>query len=191
MPLDCLVYLRAHFFISLEVLCLHRIVFKCFMTILYAVLFVVVWSVGFYLLKAYALNSRIENIMVSMQADVSKNNYLSPESYVMYERMLMDLQDDMNTGGDVFIDGFVINYNHDCTTVPPANGLTYSTRLDTVADMGDVAIIELQVYFRTVDLFFDPGASSGADRVGVNNDTDVVFSYVYQVPCLRYINVTE
>lgn len=171
---------------------LHRIVFKCFMTILYAIIFVVVWSVGFYLLKAYALNSRIENIMVSMQEDVSKNNYLSPESYAMYARMLMDLQDDMNTGGDTFIDGFVINYSHDCATVPPSNGLVYSTRLDTVADMGDVAIIELQVHFRTVDLFFDPSATSGADRVGVDNDnTNTVMTYVYQVPCLRYISVTE
>ena len=170
---------------------MHRIVFKSFMAIVYAILFVVIWSVGFYIFKAYALNSRMENIMASMQESVSRDNYLTPESYTMYERMLMDLQNDMNVGGDTFIDGFNINYNHDCVSPVPENGLTYSTRLDTVADMGDVAIIEVQVSFRVVNFFYDPSESGAANQVKVGNSTSNTFTYVYQVPCLRYISITE
>lgn len=160
------------------------------MAIMYAIIFVVIWSVAFYLFKAYTLNSRIENIMVSMQEDVSRNNYLTPEAYTMYERMLMDLQMDMNVGGDVFINGFDINYSHDCTVDVPINGLTYSKRLDTVADMGDVAIIELTVGFRAVAWIYDASENGAANQSQLRQKENTI-TYVYQVPCLRYISITD
>lgn len=172
---------------------MNKLVAGAFKTIAYAIIFVVVWSVGFYLFRAYALNKKMESIMSFMEMEVSKHNYLTEDSYKMFEGMLKNLADDMNGTDNTFIQGFNINYHHDCSFEPTTSSLTYSKRLDTPAAYGDVAIIELSVTINAIDLFYDPApdASKGAaDEIQIGA-TGVEFTYLSQVPCLRYISVTE
>lgn len=171
-----------------------RIVANSFKAIAYAIIFVIIWSVGFYLFRAYALNNKMESIVASMESEVSKHNYLTNEAYTMYESMLENMADDMNNGS-TFIRGYRINYNHPCDmTLPVGTSLTYSTQLDTPADYGDVAIIELSVTVNAVDLFYDPSPDGAANAIGIRDGDDgvgVTFTYTSQVPCLKYISVTS
>lgn len=188
---------------------MHRIVITAFKAVAFSIIFVVVWSVVFYLLRVSSLNSRLETVMVSMQQDVAKNNYLTEDAYTMYESILRGIADDMNTttGGseviyDNFIVGFRINYNHGISndlanqigladgSGGEANGAHYSTVLSNPGNAGDIAVIELTVVFNAITWGHNVAADSGVDQL-VSGTTTNSISYVYQVPCLRYISVTE
>lgn len=171
-----------------------RVVANSFKAIAYAIIFVIVWSTVFYLFRAYALNKKMESIMISMEAEVSKHNYLTEDAYTMYENMLRNIANDMNNDGN-FIRGFRINYTHPCNmTTPAGTPLTYSRQLNTPADYGDVAIIELSVTVNAIDLFYDPTPDSAADAIVIGDGdagVGVTFTYTSQVPCLKYISVTD
>lgn len=172
---------------------MNRFVIVAFKAIAYAVIFVMIWSVLFYLYRAYSLNQKIESVMTSMEQEVSKHNYLTEDAYKMYEGILRGIAADMNNG-DTFVQGFNINYSHDCSTTLPSNGLTYSKRLDTPADYGDVAVIELSVTINAVDLFYDNTADGAANELQIGDGQNGIateFTYISQVPCLRYISVTN
>lgn len=78
---------------------MHKIVVTAFKAVALSIIFIVVWSVVFYLMRVFSLNSRIETVMVSMQQDIARNNYLTEDSYHMYEDILRGIADDMNSGG--------------------------------------------------------------------------------------------
>lgn len=173
-----------------------RFVAVAFKSVAYAIIFVVIWSVVFYLYRAYALNQKMESVMTTMEQEVARHNYLTESSYGVYEEILSNIQQDMN-GGSEFIRGFRINYHHPCDTagipnVSPDGSVKYSKQLDTPANYGDIAVIELSVTINALDLFYDPGASSGAEQLQINDDgIATTFTYMSQVPCLRYISVTN
>lgn len=177
---------------------MNKLVMTAFKAIAYSIIFVVIFSVVFYLYRVYSLNQRIEALMVTMQQEVSKNNYLPEDTYEMYEGMLINIADTMNGANKgSFIRGYNINYRRDCDFVPPAgSSLHYSKRLDTPADYGDVAIIELTVTINAVNWFYDPNADGSANSVQINETGEggrgsITMTYTYQVPCLRYISVTN
>lgn len=172
---------------------MNKVVWTAFKSVAFAILFVIVWSVSFYLFKAYSLNQKIESVMVTMQQEVSKNNYLPESAYEMYENLLRDVATNMN-GNEAgsFIQGFNINYHHDSQFQPTSvGGVNYSTRLDTPADYGDIAVIELQVTMNAVEWFYDPAEDGAANQVKTDNNAATTLTYTYQVPCLRYISVTN
>lgn len=174
---------------------MHRIVAGAFKAIFMSILFVIVFDVVFYIARVEMLNQRIESTMVTMQQEVSKNNYLPEDSYKMYEGILKGIAKDMNgTSGDKFVNGYWINYHSDCDSAyshsMQASGLTPSTRLDTPADYGDVAVIELSVQINALAWGYDRN-QDGAANESQHYYLTRIFTYTYQVPCLRYISVTK
>lgn len=183
---------------------MHRIVYGAFKAIFMSVLFIVIWDIVFFLMRAEMLNQRIESTMVTMQQEVARNNYLPTDSYKMYKGILVGIANDMN--GDKpgsFVNGYNINYKHECnadySNAMKTAGLTPVKRLDTPGNYGDVAVIELQVSVNALSFSYMPefDATTG-DR---NYDGDAnktrhytvqrIYTYTYQVPCLRYISVTK
>lgn len=172
---------------------MNKTVWTAFKAVAFAIIFVIVWSVAFYLFKAYSLNQKIESLMVTMQQEVSKNNYLTNSTYTMYEELLVDIAETMN-GNEAgsFVRGFNINYNHPSTFQPMSSGgVNYVTQLDTPGNYGDIAVIELQVTMNAIEWFYDPAEDGAANQVQTDNDALTTLTYTYQVPCLRYISVTD
>lgn len=178
---------------------MHRIVASCFKAIAYAILFVILWDVGFYLWRANILNQRMESLMVSMQQVVTNNNYLPEGDYEMYTALLQQIAADMNTG-DRFINGFYINYDRNSSYRPEiiaskwdggnyVNANICRYRLDTPADYGDVAVIEIGVNINTVT-WTDDGRHNAVD-INPDHTGNTTFMYTYQVPCLNYATVTD
>lgn len=172
---------------------MNRTVWVAFKSVAFAIFFVVIWSVAFYLFKAYSLNQKIESLMVTMQQEVSKNNYLPPETYDMYEELLVDIAETMNgEEAGSFVRGFNINYSHESNFQPVGTGgVEYVTQLDTPGNYGDIAVIELQVTMNAITWFYDPAEDGAANQVQLDDDLGVTLTYTYQVPCLRYISVTN
>lgn len=172
---------------------MNKTVWVAFKAVAFSIIFVIIWSVSFYLFKAYSLNQKIESVMVTMQQEVSKNNYLPQSTYDMYEEMLRGIAGTMN-GNEAgsFVRGFNINYHHNSAFQPTSvGGVNYVTRLDTPGNYGDVAVIELQVTMNAVEWFYDPAEDGAANQVQTDNNAATTLTYTYQVPCLRYISVTN
>lgn len=183
---------------------MHKIVLNAFKAVAFAIIFVIIWSVVFYLIRVFSLNSKMETIAVSMQQSVAKNNYLTSDEFDMYMRMLGNIKREMNapasaghdTLGDNFIVGFRINYGRECSTEYKdrlvGDMSHYVTDLEKCGNAGDIAVIELQVAFNSIT-WRQNGTDSGAANQIVVNDTDYdrIISYTYQVPCLRYISYTD
>lgn len=193
---------------------MHRIVVTAFKAVAYAMIFVIIWSVVFYLFRVFALNSKLETIMVSMRQDVSQNNYLTEDKYEMYKTMLLDVANEMNNG-DTFVVGYNLNYakgdkpNACVSDDTPSNmGLqykksdgykmseatnspTYSLNLANPAACGDVAVIELQVGFNALSWRYDTAEQAAADELKLTDDIVNTITYTYQVPCLKYVNVVD
>lgn len=175
---------------------MHRIVANCFKGIAFAIIFVIVWDLGFYLWRANALNQRMESLAVSMQEVVSKNNYLPEGDRAMFNSILNSIKDDMNVS-DTFINAFDWNYKDNCvfdsSTLQNNLGANkLRKRMKYPASYGDVMVIELRVslnatYWTQVNT--DSQGNSG--DTFVNNDKGIVFTYTYLVPCLKYTTVTD
>lgn len=192
---------------------MHRIVVTAFKAVAYAMIFVIIWSVVFYLFRVFALNSKLETIMVSMRQDVSQNNYLTEDRYEMYKTMLLDVANEMNNG-DTFVVGYNLNYakgdkSNACVSddTPSNMGLhytsdgykmsgatnspTYSLNLAKPAACGDIAVIELQVGFNALSWRYDTAEQAAADELKLTDDIVNTITYTYQVPCLKYVNVVD
>lgn len=192
---------------------MHRIVVTAFKAVAYAMIFVIIWSVVFYLFRVFALNSKLETIMVSMRQDVSQNNYLTEDRYEMYKTMLLDVANEMNNG-DTFVVGYNLNYakgdkSNACVSddTPSnmglhytsdgykmsgaANSPTYSLNLAKPAACGDVAVIELQVGFNAISWRYDTAEQAAANELKLTDDIVNTITYTYQVPCLKYVNVVD
>lgn len=169
-----------------------KIVATVFRAIMFAMIFVIVWDVTFYLYRVNSLNQQMESVLVTMQQEVSNNNYLTPDAYEMYKGMLEDIQYRMNSDPDEpFVRGFDLNYYQDCVaSTSSVSGLTFSKKLSVPADYGDVAIIELSVGIYTTNWFFDPTQAAEADSTQRRALTNRI-TYTYQVPCLKYISITS
>lgn len=192
---------------------MHRIVVTAFKAVAYAMIFVIIWSVVFYLFRVFALNSKLETIMVSMRQDVSQNNYLTEDRYEMYKKMLLGVANEMNNG-DTFVVGYNLNYatggkSNACMSDDiitnmglrnksgeykmsgATNSPTYSLNLANPAACGDVAVIELQVGFNALSWRYDTTEQAAADELKLTDDIVNTITYTYQVPCLKYVNVVD
>ena len=174
---------------------MHRIVANCFKSIAFAIIFVIVWDLGFYLWRANVLNQRMESIAVSMQEVVSKNNYLPQGDAEMFSSILKQIQSDMNVS-DVFIKAMDWNYLDKSEYKPVINVKEgYSTKniaryqMDTPASYGDVMVVELRVCINA-PTWYQATASNSADSFQHRNN-GIVFTYTYLVPCLKYTTVTN
>lgn len=77
---------------------MNRLVFSVFKTIAFAMIFVFVWDMAFYLYRVSSLNQRMENIMTSMQKVVMENNCMPEEDAKMYYQLLVNMASDFNGG---------------------------------------------------------------------------------------------
>lgn len=179
-----------------------QFVLGAFKTVAYSIIFIIVFSVLFYLYRAYALNQRMENIMTSMEQEVMQNNGLSAESYHMFDTMIGNIMADMNNGGR-FVRGYTLNYGSDSVYNPTTTGINYVRNLANngaypAGDYGDIAIIELTVNINAIQIFDGP-MDDDSEVAGTNimiGEDDATgfatsFTYVSQVPCLKYISVTD
>lgn len=172
---------------------MHRIVANCFKAIAFAIIFVIVWDVGFYLWRANALNQRMESVAVSIQEVVSKNNYLPEEEKEMFRNILNTIRADMNNS-DVFIEKISWNYAYPSSYQPQIldsdNKNIVRYRMDTPASYGDVMVIEIHVLVNATVWGQIGGIGNRADSF-VRDSSRVNFTYTYLVPCLKYTTVTN
>lgn len=177
---------------------MHRIVANCFKGIAFAIIFVIVWDLGFYLWRANALNQRMESIAVAMQEVVSKNNYLPKGDAEMFKSVLTEIQNDMNIS-DVFINAMDWNYKDSSVFNSSTlnsnlgnSGNKLIRQMNCPADYGDVMVIELKV---SVNASFwnqvDTATKGNSSETFVPNKRGIVFTYTYLVPCLKYTTVTD
>lgn len=172
---------------------MHRIVATCFKSIMYAIIFVIIWDVGFYLWRANVLNQRMESLAVSMQEVVSKNNYMPEGDYKMFKSVLNTIRSDMNQS-DEFVSKIILNYGDYSSYQPNVRvdgvGNIARYRLDTPARYGDVMVIELKVGVNASVWGRSNVRGNGADSVE-KKSSPLYFTYTYLVPCLKYTTVTD
>lgn len=174
---------------------MHQIVANCFKAIAYAMIFVIVWDVGFYMWRVMVLNQRMEALTGSIQQIVSNNNYLPESDYETYKILFQDLAQQMNNG-DTFVQGFNINYGKDSVSKTTVNvkksGKTGTTNIvkydmSKPADYGDVMTVEVQVGVNAVS-WYNANNKSNATSFQ-SGRSQVILTYTYLVPCLKYITV--
>lgn len=181
---------------------MHRIVANCFKSIAFAILFIVIWDVAFYLWRANALNDRMESIAVSMQEVISKNNYLPGDlikkegDVYMFYQMFRNMANDMNVNGNVFINGFNWNYNHNSDYAPVIKDdkgkNIVKRRMSEPASYGDIMVVEIEVGINaTVWGKSAFNANTGAAGQFNHSDYATKFTYTYLVPCLKYTTITS
>lgn len=86
---------------------MHRMVIQVFKAIAFAMIFVFVFDMAFYLYRVYVLNQRMESINVSLQKVVSENNYLPEAQYKMFNAIYNNMARAFNGGsgkGDDYSD---------------------------------------------------------------------------------------
>lgn len=190
---------------------MYKLVYTVFKTIFLSMMLIFVFDIGFYLIRAFSINQRMESIMTSMQKVVMENNYLPQGDYDMYKTIFEQLMADMNGDGtmqDRFIVGIGINYKTD----PKGTVLTQliaqdstghnrnilKTRMEKPAEYGEVMICQTRVGIQQPIWGFDNSEAqgyhySGEDstkwgRIGYRYTT---FYYTYYVPCLKYQSVQD
>lgn len=179
---------------------MNKLVASVFKAILFSMIFIVVWDVAFYLLRTYSLNYKVETLMSTVCYAVSKENYLSEDAYKMVDNTLANIMDVSNGGvTDVskqFVTGYEINYLQPAlgvgTSVTDGEylvldpNLTYSVQLNTPANFGDIAVIQIIIHINSTNWFFDRSEQASADQLKRQNlSNSLVFTS--QQPCLRYI----
>lgn len=177
---------------------MHRIVANCFKGIAFAIIFVIVWDLGFYLWRANALNQRMESIAVSMEEVVSKNNYLPEGDRAMFNSILNSIKADMNVS-DTFINAFDWNYvdnsvfnSSSLSSSLGSEGNKLVRMMKYPASYGDVMVIELRVSVNATSWTqVNTGSQGNSGDTFVNKNNGIIFTYTYLVPCLKYTTVTN
>lgn len=199
---------------------MNRFVFNIFKTIMFAMIFVFVWDIGFYLYRVTNLNQRMNSLMTSMQKVVMENNYLPESAYNTYEALFTQIADSYNNNGDtargVFINGFRINYKHESerniTLNATRNGVSSNIvrkQMDEAhkGSYGDVMIVDVEVSVNAPVWDFTTSNNLGQTTVdggergaaAWQNDGssaelepyEVTLNYTYYVPCMKYQTLTD
>lgn len=151
---------------------MNKLVYTVFSTLAFAIIFVFVWDIVFYLYRVNSLNTRMENIASAMQNVVMQNNYMPEYEAKVFQQLLKNMADDYNSGvtSDVnaYSDGsthsvndFVLylDWNYNDSAVLPTSSITsiadsvsrVHTRMgvdsysSSVPDYGDIVVIQLRV----------------------------------------------
>lgn len=110
---------------------MNKLVYSVFKTIAFAMIFVFVWDMVFYMYRVSSLNQRVESMMTSLQKVVMENNCLPIEDSELYKQLLVGLAEDFN-GGEAFAnDGtgeFIMNIGWNVgTDAVDSNGVSLKT----------------------------------------------------------------
>lgn len=150
---------------------MNKLVYTVFSTLAFAIIFVFVWDIVFYLYRVNSLNTRIENISSAMQNVVMQNNYMPKAEAQMFQQLLVNMANDYNAsmdkeandyawGSTKTINDFILymdwNYNDSAQIARGvADNITDSrsrvhTKMgvgfnETVPDYGDITVIQLRV----------------------------------------------
>ena len=137
---------------------MNRLVYSVFKTIAFAMIFVFVFDIGFYLYRVASLNQRIESLMTSMQKVVMENNCLPYEDAVLYQKMLYNMAADFNgepftnTGSQSDMNNMFIkklDWNNTHNAVIGGSALNITGRRATYTSSGwvdrDVQIVHRQM----------------------------------------------
>ena len=166
---------------------MNKIVATSFKSIMFAIIFVIVWDVCFYVWRANVLNQRMESIAVSMQDVITKNNYIPKGEENMFKAIMRSIRDDMNTG-DTFITSIGWNISTDSIYKPTINGTTVVRHTKDPARYGNVMVLELHVKVNANVWQNDDGNSAEDFKREYKN---IEFVYTYLVPCLKFTSVTD
>jgi len=174
---------------------MNKLVYSVFKTIAFAMIFVFVWDLAFYLYRVSILNQRMDNIMTSLQKVVTENNYLPSESAEVFKQILYAMATDFNSGrtftnannaqNEDFIEAIGWNIGQNATVVSGMETLNanrsywtgsgWSTRNVRILhkDMGEVGaygdVQTIQLYVKVVMPFW--GFSSDSTDASVNGIT--------------------
>ena len=160
---------------------MHRMVSFVFKLIGISIMAMILFDTGIMLVDAFTTNDRIQVQALLMQQEIAKNNYLSEEAAAMFTGVeSTDTQvgygfAHINELSNVYVD---IKYNYDDT-------LGGTDRLRDIKDYGDFHVLRIEAEINPWHYFFSGVVNNGAgiDRV----DSVGTLTYIYYIPCLRYI----
>lgn len=174
---------------------MNKLVYTVFSTLAFAIIFVFVWDMVFYLYRVNSLNTRIENITSAMQNVVMQNNYMPEYEAKVFQQLLKSMADDYNRtvtddvdayahGSTHSVNDFILymdwNYNDDA--VIPSSGITSlvdsASRVyeqmgvaeysNNVPDYGDIVVIQLRVVVAQPTWNFMQSSEQGLSIVAGN-----------------------
>ena len=162
---------------------MNKMVSTVFKSIALSIIFVVIWQTCFYIFRVYTLNEKVNVIVRMMTEDVSEHNRLTDDADALYSALFAELQESSNSG-DYFVTNISYNYHSDATSLTETSigTVPLHRKLDTAGKYGDIMVIEVNVGVNTNILWNRPDVTVGE----VNTLT-----YVYQVPCMRYVQNEE
>lgn len=134
---------------------MHKFVYSIFKTIAFAMIFVFVFDIVFYMYRVYSLNQRVESIMTSLQKVVMENNCLTPEDFALYDDIIGNMVANFNEDGALpmkqtsantdanFIKQWKLNYG-DSAKMRGASG-------KGIVDVSEVNKLTIEVNRETLD----------------------------------------
>lgn len=158
---------------------MNKMVATAFKSVALSIIFVVIWQTCFYVFRVYTLNEKVNVIVRMMTEDVSEHNRLTDDAHNLYTSLFAELQNTSNSG-DLFVTSISYNYSTEATSVTETTvgGVSLHRKLNTAGEYGDIMVIEVKVGVNTNILWNRPDVDVGE----INTLT-----YVYQVPCMRYV----
>lgn len=156
-----------------------------FKAIMISMVGVIVLGVVMYVSSMYALDSKVKSIKYSMMSNISRNNYLTNDSYKLYQRLL----DDVKAKNPNLVESISMNYG---VRAVSRSGFTLptgaTTDLSVPANAGDVQVLQIKVVVRR-DVW---GSSSSSGAVTSASDLEHgwsrgTFYYEELIPCNRYV----
>ena len=95
-----------------------------------SMIFIMVFDITSYLYRAMSLNTKVENLMTSLQRTVSENNGLPSETAETYSKLLSNTADNFNKNGtnEPFVLGISWNYGKSVETVGTSTPLSINSK---------------------------------------------------------------
>lgn len=164
---------------------LHSIVKNSFKMVMVAIVGFIIVGVSTYVVRAYALNTKLESLQSLLQNEVCRNNYLSSDSYEVYKNIMKSIED----SDPKFIEKVEINWGSDARDVDNYSVPSGASRdLQEISQYGDTKVI--QIHVRVKKHVWGSERSDGA----IGKASDLMSGWKYgdwyrsiEVPCLRYV----
>ena len=188
-----------------------RLVYNAFKAVMFAIIFVFIWDMGFFLFKALNLHQRMLLLTGQMVDTVEANNYMPSDFWKgtgsdsnpngTYATLMKDIVSVMNSGGDRFIVGYSTNYStnnsgyggpsgiDDISTAPAVrnDGKSYfHPTMSTPAYYGDVMLVWMEVGIAPPNWGYVYTNNQVSLEKSAPNRV-IRLSYRYVVPCLHYV----
>lgn len=151
---------------------MHNMVFKVFKTIAFAIIFVFVFDILFYIYRFASFNTKVENITTSLQKVVMENNYLPAEQAELFKAMFYNMMADYNAPTRADRNGY--HFNSTVNTVP-FNTANNAFVLFCDWNYGNVAVFPAGT--SPINVVDNPGHSIVHNQMGITTGSGEVGDY--------------